>query len=341
LKVALFRHFVTPWMALGLILCPFAIVGVTVWYPHVKHSCIDSNTGTFVARNFMAPLLINKASVPGNSYFVEAEFQCRQTQRRVCDQLYAQTDSLQRSDVFTMEATYSRFNQSVAANDVFDRCVDTGFLADQFNSSCCGLDGYVHTGDSCERDQNKTLCPIDVAVTPPTAFRQVEEYLSNQACHVADAVWELEDARFNCAALEDTCRETSCTGVDEELILSLTIVADCQVEVYLVKCCILVLLALYHAILINLSCTLIFNGVKQLRWRSLKPDGIQLRTHVNARGDLVKGQDREDRSNRIAIAMRRFEIIGSLQVILGSIVFGSWFISFFILRQKLDDFEAM
>jgi hypothetical protein len=337
LQAALLKHFMTPWMALGLILFPFAMVGVLLWFPHVKRNCIDTQKGTFVARNIMTPLLVNRANLAGNGYHTRAEFQCRRTQRQLCDQLYAESDSNQRLDIFTLNTALHRYNQSMDANNVFDRCVQVSALDEVFENSCCGLDGY---GSNCSLIQNETLCPIDSNTLPPTAFQPVGSFLSNGACSQNPLTWTLEDARFKCEALEETCQQTTCLGVDADLIEYLAIEADCQVEVYIIKCCILILLALYHAIIINLSCTLAFNGVKHLRWRSLRPSGIQLRTHVNANGELAKGQDREDRSKRIAIAMRRFEMLGYLQLILSGAFFFMWIVTFFVFRNKLAAFDA-
>jgi hypothetical protein len=331
--VSFLKHFMTPWMALALILLPFAIVTVTVWFPHVKTNCIDSRNGTFVARNVMSPLLINQANVPGNAYYTAAEVQCQGNQRNLCSRMFAESDALHRNDLASLFSSNVRYNQSTDTLGILDRCIETDFLDHQFEASCCGLEGY---GTECTEAGNATLCPIDNSTQPAASFRPLGEYLSNAACQSETTDWVLQDSRFDCDALQGTCSVASCTGVDSNLIEFLSIEADCQVETYVIKCCLLVLLALYHAIMVNLCSTLAFNGVKHLRWRSLRPDGITFRTQINEDGELVKGGDRDERSARIAIAMKRFELIGWVQIALATSFFVVWFISFFVIAASID-----
>jgi hypothetical protein len=331
--VSFLKHFMTPWMALALILLPFSIVTVTVWFPHVKTNCIDSRNGTFVARNIMSPLLINQANVPGNAYYTAAELQCQENQRRICGSMFAESDALYRNDLALLFSSNLRYNQSTDTLGIFDRCIETDFLDDQFQASCCGLEGY---GTECLEAGNAALCPIDNSTQPATSFRPLGEYLSDSACQSETTDWLLQDSRFDCDALQGTCSVASCTGVDSDLIQFLSIEADCQVETYVIKCCLLVLLALYHAIMVNLCSTLAFNGVKHLRWRSLRPDGITFRTQINEDGELVKGGDRDERSARIAVAMKRFELIGWVQIALATSFFVVWFISFFVIAASID-----
>jgi hypothetical protein len=332
--VSFLKHFMTPWMALALILLPFSIATVTVWFPHVKTNCIDSRNGTFVARNIMSPLLINEANVPGNAYFTAAELQCQGNQRRICSTMFAESDALYRNDLALLFSSNVRYNQSTDTLGIFDRCIETDFLDSQFESSCCGLEGY---GTECTEAGNADLCPIDNSTQPAASFRPLGEYLSDVACQSKTTDWVLQDSRFDCDALQGTCSVVaSCTGVDSDLIQFLSIEADCQVETYVIKCCLLVLLALYHAIMVNLCSTLAFNGVKHLRWRSLRPDGITFRTQINEDGELVKGGDRDERSARIAIAMKRFELIGWVQIALATSLFVVWFISFFVIAASID-----
>jgi hypothetical protein len=253
----------------------------------------------------MSPLLINQANVPGNAYYTAAEAQCQGNQRRICSGMFAESDALYRNDLALLFSSNVRYNQSTDTLGILDRCIETDFLDIQFESSCCGLEG-CGTGVA----GGNLLCPIDNSTQPAASFRPLGEYLSNSACQSETTDWVLQDSRFDCDALQGTCSVASCTGVDSDLIQFLSIEADCQVETYVIKCCLLVLLALYHAIMVNLCSTLAFNGVKHLRWRSLRPDGITFRTQINEDGELVKGGDRDERSARIAIAMKRFELIG-------------------------------
>jgi hypothetical protein len=326
LHISFLKHFMTPWMALALILLPFSIITVTIWFPHVKTNCIDSRNGTFVARNIMSPLLINEANIPGNAYYSSKELECQGNQRRVCDVMFAESDTLHRSELASLFSATYRYNQSTDNLGVFDRCIETDFLDNQFEIDCCGLEGYA---SECDAAQNTTLCPIDNSTVPASSFRPLGEYLSEPSCQADVTEWVVEDSRFD-------CQVSPCTGVDSDLIRFLSIEADCQVEIYIIKCGLLVMLALYHAIMVNLCTTLAFNGVKHLRWRSLRPDGIRFRTQINEDGELVKGGDRDERSARIAVAMKRFELIGCVQIILASVFFVIWFVSFFLIAASID-----
>ena len=106
---------------------------------------------------------------------------------------------------------------------------------------------------------------------------------------------------------------------------------------YVMQSCLLLLIVLYHAVAINLALAMVFDGFKQLRWRYLRPDGIQLRTQVTPDGTLVKGGDLVERSARISAAMKRFERFGWIQLTTGAVLFVIWFITFWVLRWALQD----
>ena len=69
----------------------------------------------------------------------------------------------------------------------------------------------------------------------------------------------------------------------------------------------------------------------------MRPSGIELRTYLNASGELVKGGDQEDRLKRVAAAMQRFEAIGKLQVGCSVGLLTVWLVSFFVLENLLMD----
>jgi hypothetical protein len=123
----------------------------------------------------------------------------------------------------------------------------------------------------------------------------------------------------------------------------MAIEADCQVETYVMQCCIFVLVALYHALVINLASTLVFTGIQRMQWRKLwrcaESTTIQLRTQMSTDGKLRKGvASAKERAARIDMVMRRYERVGCMQVGLGSMLFLIWFTSFFVLRNTLSNF---
>ena len=330
---AVIRHLLTPWSFLALIILPIAIFSIFVWLPHITHSCVDTQKGTFMARRLLTPLFINKASVAGNGYHRQAERSCNRRRQAMCSSLFAESDLVQREQELALFMIESRFDESLHVVDVMDRCLDIEALDNLFETACCGLHGY----DDSECPTRNGTCPIDNLHWPPSSFLPVGELLQNEAC-TALPLLSLEDGLFQCDEL-DMCNETPCSGVDQDLIRRTVIEADCKAEVYVVQCCILVLLVLYHAIVLNLCCTLVFHGFKRLRWRSLRPDGIKFRTHVNEHGELVRGSESKDRVSRIADAMRRYELVGYVQTMSGTVLFGLWFASFFVLRNKLSAYR--
>ena len=356
IRLALLEHlFLTPWMMIGLFLLPFALLGVFFWFPHVKQSCIESRDGTFVARNMIAPILINKANVAGNAHYTRAEFQCRRLQRNLCSVWFHESEQLYRSDWATLQRVVKTYNESMIVGDRLGRCLDVSFLDHAFSEACCGLEGYsgsshdaqqAFEGMSCQGPGIPELCPIDNVTLPPSAFPPIGQLLGRGGEETALAScwpsgwWEdlLVDSRFDCTELLDDslCGGQSCSGVNSDRILEATIEADCQVELYVVKCCVLVLLALYHGVMVNLITSLAFNGVKRIRWRKLKPNGIKFRTHVDeADGELVKGSDPQDRLDRIQLALRRFQRVGQIQIVLSVVLFVAWLVSFLVLRWQV------
>ena len=331
-----FKHFATPWMALGLILFPLAILSVALWFPHVKGRCIDSREGTVFAHNMIAPVLINSANMDGYAFHARAEMQCRRSQQKQCSQLSVLSDQRYRAGIAELASAQTRFKDALRVSGLLQRCVQVDWMDASMNTNCCGLEGYELTG--CDPEQDEPMCPIDPMTIPPSAFRPVGAHLFAPAFESGLESWELEDSRFNCDALADTCNTVPTDGVDNDLILSLVIDADCRAQTYVILWCIFILLALYYAVMWNMSCKLAFNGSKRLLWRRLQPDGIKLTTQVTEDGELVLGSDVSDRAERIAEAVRQYEMIGKLQIALGGLIFSIWLVSFFILGHRLAEF---
>ena len=329
LVLSILRTIVTPWMILLIIFFPVAIGAVTFWYPHVQLSCIHSTNGTFFANNILSPLLINEASALGNGFYVKAEHQCQRTQNDLCKMMRDELDNLHRMDEMNFRHIKSQHKQSSRMLGLVDTCVDSN-IDNLINEACCGLKGY-HLSE-CQEESTKHICPIDVTASPPAAFRPIKEYVLEPGCQATIQEWELQNSRYDCGRFSEICGQISCDGVNESLIRSQTIKSDCQVETYVIRCCLFALVTLYHAIVINIICTLVFKGTRQVLWRRLCPDGIKLLTHMNEDGSIVKGDNQSDRSKRVAVAIRRFEMLGKLQLGCGIVVLLGWFTSIFLIR---------
>jgi hypothetical protein len=344
LQLAVIKLFLTPWMALALVLSPLALAIVILWFPHAKRNCIDSQRGTIFARNLLAPLLVNEANLVGNAYHTQAELRCQRIQRQTCLKFRTESDRLFQSDLFALHQHHSRMNESLSFTKLLNRCIDTDLLDAAFESACCGLEGYAIGDFQCAGDPD--ICPIDNSTIPPSAFRPVgREYLATSTRTCSEGLsLSLDNSVFDCRHLEDSCLAiAACDGVDSRLLRSMAIEADCQVQVYVMQCCIFVLVALYHALVINLASTLVFTGIQRMQWRKLwrcaESTTIQLRTQMSTDGKLRKGvASAKERAARIDMAMRRYERVGWMQVGFGCMLFLIWFTSFFVLRNALSNF---
>jgi hypothetical protein len=282
--------------------------------------------------------MINNATFQGSAAHASLQLACRQNARRICRERYAETELLRAQDGSDLASAQARWRDAAAAAGAMARCVNSSALDGRFATHCCGLEGYYDGATPCPSDQVESYCPIDTLRSPPSSFRPTGEYLGSDSC-ADDASLDvtLEDSLFNCTALQGACDNVPCGGVDEDLLLRLSVEADCRVQVHLIKCCVLVVLAVYHALLLNACATLAFCGVQRLRWRILQPAGIELRTHMNAQGELVKGGNRADRLKRVTEAMRRFEMIGKAQIVLSIVLLVIWLSSFLGLSLLLSD----
>jgi hypothetical protein len=329
-QAMLLKNLMNPWVILGLMIIPFILTILIFWFPHVKSTCIDSRRGTFLARNVFKQIQVNKANSQGYALHTVAQLQCYQRQRAICNLKSAESDAAYHNDDATLLALQGRFNESTSTRGVIDRCVDNDILDKQFHVHCCGLEGY--TGE-CSADQQWQFCPIDTNASPPASFRPVGESLMDSACAINLNELSITGALFNCSMLEEKCNEVPCSGVDADLIGEMTIEADCSAEIYAIQVCIFFALTVYHAIMINVGNSLLFNGIMHVRWKSLTQDGIKMMTHVNRDGKLVKGGDLQERTDRVNKAMQRFVLAGYIQIGLSVAVFVFWMTTFLILRK--------
>ena len=336
IPAALLQHLLTPWMILGLLFLPIAFFSATIWFPHVKRSCIDTRNGTFLAKEMIAPILINKASFVGAGLHDLQERKCRRLQHETCVARMFESDRIHRENLFSMQSLSSKYMDTQKNRDTFRRCLDLEKLDTQFEDACCGLEGY---SPLCTALGDPALCPIDNTTVPYAAFLPIGSsiILSSGLCPAnISHLWELEDGRFNCEEMTGICNEESCPGVDSSRLRWAAIDTDCEVETYIVQCCFLVLVALYHGFMVNLITSLAFQGTKRLRWRNLRPEGLKFRTHVAEDGRLVKGDSRQQRSHEIRQALKRFQAIGELQILLSVILSISWLITVFFLRFVIN-----
>ena len=158
-QTMLLKNAMNPMVIVGLILLPFVLSILFIWFPHVKASCIDSRRGTFLARRVIKQIQVNKANAQGYALHTVSQLRCHRKQRVICSRKSSESDVAFRNDAATLFALQTRFNESTATREVVDRCIDTGSLDAEFGNNCCGLEGYSHEGVDCFVDQLREFCP--------------------------------------------------------------------------------------------------------------------------------------------------------------------------------------
>jgi hypothetical protein len=319
------RTFLTPRLVIGIIVAPFLLTALSFWYPHVKSNCVESRQGTFLANHFVAPIMMNEAYALGNAYYLKAEIQCYETERALCHQMQAQTIARSVAYQSSLSSMKVDFDASGRSLSVIAGCVHKN-TTEAIQDSCCGIKGF----SDCEASSTPGYCPLDGFREIPISFRPLREYLVEPSC--AREKWPedgLSETTYDCDKMVEVCEKLPCQGVDNESLRAETVEADCEVELYALDFLAFILLTIFHAVAVNLVCTLLFNGLRSVAWRKLYPDGIRLKTMLRENGRLATGDDQEDRLQRITVAIGRFELAGKLQIASGIILFLVWLFASF------------
>lgn len=336
------------WMIVALFAIPLGLGLSCLMYPHYRVNCVESRNGTFIARHLWAPVVVNEANLGGNTMFLLGEAQLVHDKSTICNRNFTETTRDHRLELSQLSQIQQQYNQTLLLVSLMDNCVDLVAVDNSLEQACCGLKGYSHANGCGPRDgvHSNWSCPIDHSSNPPAAFLPLRQYLSHPTCPLpqgnsngatTSAEWRLDDSRFNCEAMPKIC-QVPCRSVDEEWILHQVIQAECAIEGYYFGCIFLFLVALYHAIMLNLWTMFVFNGVKCLWWRQLNPNGLVFKTRIYEDGTLVREAHlREDRSERIRTVLQRFQLFGYLQLSIGIIFFMAWMISFAFLSNLVAE----
>jgi hypothetical protein len=89
-----------------------------------------------------------------------------------------------------------------------------------------------------------------------------------------------------------------------------------------------------HAIVINVVCTLLLNGIQRLYWRKLNPCGFIFKTTIREDGTLANGTELEERSQKVALTVQRFETVTKIQFGMGIAVLFAYVIVASVLISK-------
>lgn len=314
-----FKALLVPRMVTAVIAVPVIFGAALLWYPHVKANCEETREGTFLANRFIAPILVNEANALGNAYYLKAELQCYKTQRQICQQMQAQTLARYQTDYSTFSDLESDFYKSVQVVETMKDCVEENTKR-MINDSCCGIKNFA----PCANASAPGFCSIDHSEGLEISFRPLEEHLWEPACDGKGLPTGLVQPDFECENMSRICERIPCGGVDKVGLIAETVETDCEVQLYGLRLVFFVFLALYHAIVVNLVSTLLFQGIRILRWRQLYPDGIYFRTNMREDGSLSEGYRRQDRADRASMVIRRFELAGRLQIYVACVVFLIW-----------------
>ncbi|KAL3940804.1 MAG: hypothetical protein SGBAC_004720 [Bacillariaceae sp.] len=308
----LLSAFASPLYWLALVLIPLTLGIMVIWRPHVQQSCVDSRTGTYLANNFFAPLLINGANAPGHVLYLKGETECHQSKQSICNDMQVQFEATLHSDSTTARALEIHRNESTQTVHALERCIDLSLNAGAMDQACCGLKGY----GTQECNVTDLVCPLDELAPHGEAasFRPVMEYIGDESCLTDKFPLNLEDARFNCSALSNACLDIPCNGVNEGYLLAKTIETDCQIEMYVLDCCSFVIVVVYQIFAVSLICTMLFQGIRQLFWRKLCPDGVRFHTQLCENGDLAFGDSKMDRFERMSVTIQRYERNGKFKL---------------------------
>ena len=331
--------------ALLIVIC-FALylIGNTViqgvkWHTHLKQSCVHSSNGTNAANAWIAPTFINDASAAGNLLHLKSEYECRKQQRYICDRMYSESETAYRNDVIMMANLMQRHNESNSWLSRLDRCIKVEPMDGLFSEACCGLEGYSTSCASSPTDRSRP-CPIDTLVHPSAAFHTLTSYMTDPACAANTSDWILKDSRFDCDALADSCSQTPCNGVNEELIRSLAIEADCLAQLYSHRVVLFLILAISHAVLINLCCKFIMDGIKDLHWKNIIENPTFI-AYVDENGNLLGGNTNtvETRANEIDKKHRKRQSNGRRNISLGVLFFVIWVVFLIASRVMTSHFR--
>ena len=79
--------------------------------------------------------------------------------------------------------------------------------------------------------------------------------------------------------------------------------------------------------MINIVCSLILGGVRDLLWRQLCTSGLKFQSRVFEDGSLVRGEEKEERAKRVAKEVRKLKVRGVGKLTFGALLIIPWALS--------------
>lgn len=316
------RTVLAPRLLLPSVCASFFLLVALTWAPNLKANCIDTQSGTFLANHVFMPLLVNEANVIGNAKFFEVQQKCFALQRDICEKEQSQASMQLLVDSSNLENLHMDFQQSQNTINSFKHCIHNETSA-QIDTACCGLKGHTE----CSLSSGSGYCPIDQNAIPVSSFHRFAAYLKDKCLEEQREVFTLSDALYDCDSLFATCLEIQCNGADKEALRAETVKADCEIEIYALHFLCFCLIVLYHGVIVHLASTLLFKGIRQLLWRRLCPESLHFSARLLEDGSLARGEDKDTRAAHLSLAIQRFELVGKLQILAGSLVLSIWVLS--------------
>ena len=225
--------------------------------------------GTFVTNNLFS-VAYNYAYQDGSGDLVAGLESFDSEKEQICTSLYTSSAKRQNDNTAVLSTLTNAHNKYMENMDLLKRCINIENINADFDSVCCGLEGYR----SCRWNEiylNRT-CPINELVNPPAPFPPPGSYLAEESCTVGmyGNNWQLSDAVFHCEKLP-AC-DVTCKGPHKEKIRAVTNECGCTIEWYIHSILLQVALALVIYASCNVSRISLIEGFSRLMWKRLHPD---------------------------------------------------------------------
>ena len=287
----------TPaFIAMGFIIWGSALLNsiYSPLYQEYLTGCVKNvegeGNGTFFAENLFA-ISFNYASQDGNSATF-AGLDAYDVQRaEICSQYGSNSANRQNEDISVLASLKESHSQSANGLSLYTSCIDANMLDEQFQDSCCGLEGYgTCTGDAAEKVYQ---CPLNELVSPQIPYSLPSTYLLEPTCLTAMVGddWALQDSVYNCDNLP-TC-DMSCGGPNRFLLEGQTEACGCMMEWGGHSVWLKLVLALVIYILLNMSRIKLIQGLTKLFWKYLHPGLFTFKSTCTREGEVVVGEGEE------------------------------------------------
>ncbi len=158
-------------MLVGTWVLTFASSVYTPLYLEYTNGCVPQDgNGTFITSNIYS-MVYNFAYQDGSSSLVSGMelFDTERSSR--CSSLYAKTASKQNDDILQISSFSKSLEITSEKMELLEKCIDIDLANTQFESACCGEDGYSEcSANSTLTNESSHVCPMDERYGDPSPF---------------------------------------------------------------------------------------------------------------------------------------------------------------------------